>query len=93
MGTPPGMGPGRGPGVELGAAGGAAGAGGGSWATGDADGLGAAGLAWGAAGVAGEPLPLLLAFSLAGFGPPNDWRRRRATGASTVDDADLTNSP
>ena len=64
-----------------------------SVATGDADGLGAAGLAWGAAGVAGEPLPLLLAFSLAGFGPPNDWRRRRATGASTVDDADLTNSP
>ena len=29
----------------------------------------------------------------AGLLPPNDSRNRRATGASTVDDADLTNSP
>ena len=29
----------------------------------------------------------------ADFPPPNVSRRRRATGASTVDDADLTNSP
>ena len=29
----------------------------------------------------------------AGLPPPNDSRSRRATGASTVDDADLTNSP
>ena len=29
----------------------------------------------------------------AGLLPPNDSRSRRATGASTVDDADLTNSP
>jgi len=25
--------------------------------------------------------------------PPNDSRKRRATGASTVDEADFTNSP
>lgn len=31
--------------------------------------------------------------SAAGLLPPNDSRSRRATGASTVDDADLTNSP
>ena len=29
----------------------------------------------------------------AGFAPPKDSRSRRATGASTVEDADLTNSP
>jgi hypothetical protein len=29
----------------------------------------------------------------AGLLPPKDSRSRRATGASTVDDADLTNSP
>jgi hypothetical protein len=34
-----------------------------------------------------------LAAGLAGLPPPNDSRSRRATGASTVDDADLTNSP
>ncbi|EUA31816.1 translation initiation factor If-2 [Mycobacterium intracellulare] len=33
------------------------------------------------------------AFSAAGLPPPKDSRSRRATGASTVDDADLTNSP
>jgi hypothetical protein len=32
-------------------------------------------------------------FSGAGLPPPKDSRSRRATGASTVDDADLTNSP
>ena len=32
-------------------------------------------------------------FSAAGLPPPKDSRSRRATGASTVDDADLTNSP
>ena len=31
--------------------------------------------------------------SATGLFPPNDSRRRRATGASTVDDADFTNSP
>jgi hypothetical protein len=31
--------------------------------------------------------------SVAGLPPPKDSRSRRATGASTVDDADLTNSP
>ncbi len=31
--------------------------------------------------------------SAAGLPPPKDSRSRRATGASTVDDADLTNSP
>ncbi|CKU92266.1 Uncharacterised protein [Mycobacterium tuberculosis] len=41
------------------------------------------------------PLPGDLAVPFAGAGllPPNDSRSRRATGASTVDDADLTNSP
>jgi hypothetical protein len=41
------------------------------------------------------PLPpaLSAAFSAAAFPPPNDSRSRRATGASTVDEADLTNSP
>ena len=40
---------------------------------------------------AAAPLPAV--FSCAGLPPPNDSRSRRATGASTVDDADLTNSP
>jgi hypothetical protein len=52
---------------------------------------GAAGLA--AATLAGEPLPSVLTFCAAGFAPPNDSRSLRATGASTVEDADLTNSP
>jgi hypothetical protein len=60
--------------------------------------LGAAGFAGVfAAGVAGaaaaEPLPSALTVSAAGLAPPNDSRNRRATGASTVEDADLTNSP
>jgi hypothetical protein len=63
--------------------------------------LGAAGFAGvfaaGAAGAAGaaaaEPLPSALTVSAAGLAPPNDSRNRRATGASTVEDADLTNSP
>ena len=98
---------GRGPGVGAGRAGagvepacGSAGAGAcgsGSCGAGGADGLGAAGFcgtgaasltaAWGAA----APLPAVLPG--AGLPPPNDSRSRRATGASTVDDADLTNSP
>ena len=42
-----------------------------------------------------EALGRTLAGPLSGAGlpPPNDSRNRRATGASTVDDADLTNSP
>lgn len=36
---------------------------------------------------------LAVPFAGAGLLPPNDSRSRRATGASTVDDADLTNSP
>ena len=43
--------------------------------------------------VAAAPLPAALAVSGAGLAPPNASRNRRATGASTVDDADLTNSP
>ena len=61
-----------------------------------ATGLGAgacSGAGFAAAALAGEPLPSALTFSAAGFAPPNDSRSRRATGASTVEDADLTNSP
>lgn len=48
-------------------------------------------LAAGAAGTfAGALAP---SFAGAGLLPPKDSRSRRATGASTVDDADLTNSP
>lgn len=85
-------------------AGGAAAAAGG--ATGGASAGGAAGLGAGAfAGSLGaallvaagapadEPFPSALTFSAAGFPPPKDSRNRRATGASTVEDADLTNSP
>ena len=108
LGAGPGLGPGVAPGdgagrVGAGAAGGAAAtaAGGvaiaaaGGAAAGSA-GLGAgafSGAAFGAAALAGEPLPSALNFSPAGFAPPNDSRNRRATGASTVEDADLTNSP
>lgn len=103
-GVAPGVGAGR-AGASAGAAGsaavaGAAAAGGGAGAAGSAGGgagLGA-GAFWGAAGLAaatfaGEPLPSALTLAAADFAPPNDSRRRRATGASTVDDADLTNSP
>jgi hypothetical protein len=108
LGAGPGLGPGVAPGAGggVGAAGGAAAGGGaaaaaaggaaaGSSAAAGAAGLGAAGFAgaFGAAALAGEPLPSVLIFSAAGFAPPNDSRRRRATGASTVEDADLTNSP
>jgi len=95
----PGTGPGR-VGVGAGAACGcsAAGAGGaGGSGAGGAAGLGAAGFCAGgatsltAALAAVAPLPAVL--SCAGLPPPNDSRSRRATGASTVDDADLTNSP
>lgn len=103
----PGRGPGVGPGREGGAtgasggavaaAGGAAGGVGGVSTTGSA-GLGAGAFAAGfgaalAVVPAAEPLPSALAFSGAAFAPPNDSRNRRATGASTVEDADLTNSP
>jgi hypothetical protein len=97
----PGVGPGR-AGLDVGPACGSAGAGaGGSGASGSgaggADGLGAAGFCGtGAASLtaalgADAPLPAVL--PCAGLAPPNDSRSRRATGASTVDDADLTNSP
>ena len=87
---------------------GAAGAGGATGAAGAA-GIGAAGLATGAAGIgalATSPAPAAtgtgagaafggaaLAGAAAGLPPPNASRNRRATGASTVDDADFTNSP
>jgi len=101
-----GRGPGTGPGrvgagaAACGCSAAAAGGAGGSGALGAA-GLGPAG--FGAAGAASltadlsPPLaaaaPLPAVFSGAGLPPPNDSRSRRATGASTVDDADLTNSP
>jgi hypothetical protein len=105
LGAGPGLGPGVAPGEGVGAAGGAAaggasaaaagGAAAGSSGAAGAAGLGAAGFAgaFGAAALAGEPLPSVLTFSAVGFAPPNDSRSRRATGASTVEDADLTNSP
>ena len=99
----PGVGPGTvglGAGVVAAAAGGCstAGAGGGAGGSGAAGaaGLGAAGLAAGASDLAAGfavAAPLPEAFSGAGLLPPYDSRSRRATGASTVDDADLTNSP
>ncbi len=107
-GTGPGRGPGVAPGVGAGRLGGgaaggaaAAAAAGGGAATGSAGAAGAAGLgaagfagaAFAGAALAGAPLPSALALSAAGFAPPNDSRNRRATGASTVEDADLTNSP
>ena len=103
LGAADGAGPGRGPGVGAGLAGaGAAGRGqrpeargglaGAAGGSGGAEGLGAGAFS-GAAALAGEPLPSVLTFSGAGFAPPNDSRSRRATGASTVEDADLTNSP
>lgn len=104
----PGVGPGR-AGGAAGVAGGAAAAGGGAVAaaggavaagSAGAAGLGAADLAGALAalaalaGAAAEaPLPSALTFSSAALPPPNDSRSRRATGASTVEDADLTNSP
>jgi hypothetical protein len=100
---------GRGPGVGPGRAGasvapacgcsgaGAGGAGGSGAVAAGAAGLGAVGLAGAGAASLTEalapPAPLPAAFPGAGLPPPNDSRSRRATGASTVDDADLTNSP
>ena len=98
-------GPGRGPASAMGLAGAGAtstGAGGAGGATG-APGAGAAGFAaGGASGAVGVAAALTGAdffagafagAASAGFAPPNASRSRRATGASTVDDADLTNSP
>lgn len=96
---PPGLGaagPGSTPDSATGVAAVAAGAGG---ATGAA-GVGAAGAAGGAAGGGTTGAAATLAGAAffaggtsAGFDPPSASRSRRATGASTVDDADLTNSP
>ncbi len=92
-------GPGRGP-AGAGATGAGAGAATvGAGGAGGAAGVGAAGL--GAAGAAGAATAsaagTLAAGRLTGasgaFAPPKDSRNRRATGASTVEDADLTNSP
>jgi hypothetical protein len=96
----PGVGPGRlrvGEGPACGCSGAGAGGAGGSGA-GGAGGLGATGF-FAAGGTASLTAPLAPAaplpavFSCVGLPPPNDSRSRRATGASTVDDADLTNSP
>lgn len=105
---PPGLGkagPGRGPAASVGRPG-AAGAGGAGGAIGGAGGAGAGAATGGAGGAtATAPLSAAAATLAAGFcaaltgaaagalAPPNDSRSRRATGASTVDDADLTNSP
>lgn len=75
----------------AGAAGLGAGAFAGSWGMGAL--AGAAGVAAVVPGFAADPFPSALTFSAAGFPPPKDSRSRRATGASTVEDADLTNSP
>ena len=48
---------------------------------------------WLAGAAAGLSATLAGPLSGAGLLPPNASRNRRATGASTVDDADLTNSP
>lgn len=104
-----GFGAGRGPGVVPGAGrvgGGpacgcsaAGGGGAGGSGAGGAAGLGPAGFCAGATSLTApfalaSPLPAALSSPFgAGFTPPNDSRSRRATGASTVEDADLTNSP
>jgi hypothetical protein len=51
------------------------------------------GAGFGAAPFPAELAGAGLAGALSGLPPPNDSRKRRATGASTVDEADLTNSP
>jgi len=105
---PPGLGaagPGRGPGAASGA-GVATGATGATTGAAGAAGTGAVGLATAGAGGAVATAPTsAAAWTGAGFAaafagafcgalaPPKDSRNRRATGASTVDDADLTNSP
>ena len=95
-------GPGIGPGSTTGLAGadatstGAGAAGGATGATGAA-GAGATGFATGGAAGAAAALAGAAFFTGGASGvacaPPNASRRRRATGASTVEDADLTNSP
>lgn len=97
---------GRAGGAAGAGAGAAGGAGGAAATTGaGAAGLGAPGLGPGTGepgvapplGAPPEGRPLVAAgrgaLLRSGLPPPNDSRRRRATGASTVDDADLTNSP
>ena len=101
-------GPGRGPGASTGAgvATGGTGATTGAAGAAGAAGTGAVGLATAGAGGAVATAPAsAAAWTGAGFAaafagafcgalaPPKDSRNRRATGASTVDDADLTNSP
>ena len=100
-------GPGRGPGSATGLTGadaastgatGATGAGGATGACG-ATGAAGAGTFFAAGGAAGAAAALAGAAFFTGgasgaaCAPPNASRRRRATGASTVEDADLTNSP
>ena len=96
-------GPGRGPASARGLAGAGATSMGAGGTTGAGAGAGAAGFAaGGASGAAGVAAALAGAdffagafagAASAGFAPPNASRSRRATGASTVDEADLTNSP
>ena len=95
-------GPGRGPGSATGLTGADAtstgtGATGGATGADGATGAGATGFATGGAAGAAAALAGAAFFtggaSGAAFAPPNASRRRRATGASTVEDADLTNSP
>lgn len=76
-----------------GAAAGAGAAGLGAVGTGDGAAGAAAGPASAAAGFAGAGVWTALTGLSAGLPPPNDSRSLRATGASTVEDADLTNSP
>src|SRR5262249_58126404 len=71
-----------------------AGGGAGVGAAGLGPGVGALpGVAAAGAALAGAPLPAGFDFSAADLEPPKASRSRRATGASTVEDADLTNSP
>jgi hypothetical protein len=107
-GVAPGVGPGRAAlggggacgcsaaGAGAGVAGGC-GAGSAACGLGSTDGLGLGGFPGFAGALAASALaataPLPVALPCAGFAPPNDSRNRRATGASTVEDADLTNSP
>lgn len=92
-----------GAGVGAAGAGGATGAGAGAAGLGASTGAAAAGgaglagagpgVARGAAGGGAGDAGAGAAACGAGFPPPKDSRSRRATGASTVEDADLTNSP
>lgn len=93
-----GAGPGRGPGRCAGCAStGAEAAGAAGAAGGGVTGAAVAGFGPGRGPGTGAPPDDAAGFAagalLAGLPPPNDSRSRRATGASTVDDADLTNSP